>query len=367
MAGSRIFSLDRRSMLLTAAGSALAARLPGRAFAQTAQPVKRALALGGGSIKGAYQAGALRVVFNKGFAPDYLYGISVGSLNAAFLCDRAYFLGEPKSAYYSELKETPPASAGDLNAPVTWPFIGEELVAFWQQKVTGPSKLVEEWPNLGVALHAISSEFNGFMSAEPLKHLVANTLSVQRLQASKVPTSIGAVNLDTAQMRYVSNSDAAFRDFIMASAAEPLAMPIVEIKSGANAGRYVDGGVKHIVPIKDAAAAGPASHILCIACQAPVQSEKYARVSNPKDVLQLTARLMDIAGDNVLERDLTYVNKKRVAVIRPDVPIEVEIGKPDAEINNFTSADIAKMIARGEFYADKKIKEGKELSSDYFG
>ena len=248
--------MDRRSVLLTAAGGALAAMAPGGGSAQAAQPVKRALLLGGGSIKGAYQAGAIKVLLAKGFVPDNLYGISVGSLNAAFLCDRAYFLGKPKSAYYSELKETPPANAGDLSAPVNWPFIGEQLENFWKQKVTDPSKLIKQWPEAGVALHALFGEFNGFLSVSPLKHLVDNTLSDQRLQASKTPTSIGTVNIDTTNVKYVPNTDPDFKQFILASAALPLVMPIVEIKSGANAGRYVDGGIKHIVPVKDAAA-GP--------------------------------------------------------------------------------------------------------------
>ncbi len=359
--------IDRRSMLLTAAGSAIATMAPGRASGQTAQPIKRALALGGGSIKGAYQAGAIRVLFNKGFVPDYLYGISVGSLNAAFLCDRAYFLGKTKSAYYSEANETPPADAGDLNALVNWPFIGEQLVAFWRQKVTGPSKLVTEWPEAGVAIHAFLNEFNGFLSVEPLKRLVDSTLSVQRLQASKVPAAIGTVNIDTAKIKYVPNSDADFKKFVLASAALPLVMPIVEIKNGANAGRYVDGGVKHIVPVKDAAAAGPATHVVAIVCQAPVKSENYQRLANAKDVIQLTTRLTDIAGDNVIESDMSYAKGKKAAVIRPEVPIEVEINNPNVEINNFTSADISNMIQRGEYYADLKIKEGKELSAEYFG
>ncbi|MGO9485801.1 MAG: patatin-like phospholipase family protein [Rhodomicrobium sp.] len=358
--------VDRRSVLLTAAGGAIAAMAPAGASAQAPQPIKRALLLGGGSIKGAYQAGAIKVLLNKGFVPDSIYGISVGSLNAAFLCDRAYFLGKPKSAYYSELKETAPANAGDLSAPVTWPFIGDQLEAFWTQKVTDPSKVVKEWPVTGVALHALFSEFNGFLSVSPLKHLIDATVSDQRLQASKVPTSIGAVNIDTTNIKYVLNTDADFKQFILASAALPLVMPIAEIKSGANAGRYVDGGAKHIVPVKDAAAAGPATHMIAIVCQAPLKTEKYPALANTQDVVQLARRLSDIASDNVIERDLGYAFGKKIAVIRPAAPLEVEINSPNAEINNFKSADISNLIARGEYYAEQKIKEGKELTADYF-
>ncbi len=360
-------TLDRRSMLLTAAGGAIAAMAPGRASGQASQPVKRALALGGGSILGAYQAGAIKALFNKGFAPDYLYGISAGSLNAAFLCDRAYYLAKPKSTYYSELKETPPADAGDLSAPVNWPFIGERLVDFWQQKITAPAKLVKEWPELGVAVHAFMSDFNGFLSVAPLSRLVKNTLSDQRLQASKAVTAIGAVNIDTAKIKYVPNSDPDFKNFVLASAAVPLVMPIVEIKSGANAGRYVDGGVKHIVPVGQAATAGPATHIVSIVCQAPVRAENYQPVADPKDVIQLVTRLTDIASDNVIANDISEAKNKKVAMIRPDTPLETEIHKPAVEINNFNRSDIQNLIARGEFYADRQIAAGKELTAEFFG
>jgi NTE family protein len=358
--------VDRRSLLLAAAGGAVAAMAPSGALAQNTTPAKRALALGGGGIKGAYEAGAVGVLLSKGFVPDYIYGISVGSLNAAFLCDRAYFLGKAKSAYYAGLKETAPANAGDQSAPVDWPFIGEELVAFWREKITSPSKVVEQWPQAGVAVHALFSDFNGFLSAEPLKRLINATLSEQRLQASKVQTAIGAVNIDTTKIKYVPNSDAGFRSFVLASAALPLVLPIAVIKGGANAGRYVDGGVKHIVPVKEAAAGG-ASHIVAVVCQAPTKTEKYQALSNVKDVIQLARRFTDIAGDTVIERDIAYATGKKIAVIRPDAPIETEIGNPNAEINSFTSADVSKMIQRGQYYADQKIKEGKELTPEFFG
>ncbi len=372
MSGSRYYEkkganrgVNRRSLLLTAAGGAIATMAASEASAKTATPVKRALALGGGGLKGAYQAGAINVLLNKGFVPDNLYGISVGSLNTAFLCDRAYYLGKPKSAYYSGLKETPRANAGDLNAPVNWPFIGDELVAFWSKKVTDPSALVKEWPVAGVALHALFSDFNGFLSVSPLKRLIDTTLSDQRLKASKAPAAIGAVNIDTTKVEFVQSSDAGFKSFVLASAALPLVLPIVEIKSGANAGRYVDGGVKTIVPVKEAAA-GPASHIVAIVCQAPTKTEKYQALANVKDVIELARRLSDIASDVVIERDIAYAIGKKIAVIRPATPIEYEIGNPNADINNFTSADVSKMIQRGQYYAGQKITEGKELTPEYF-
>jgi predicted acylesterase/phospholipase RssA len=49
----------------------------------------RALVLGGGSLKGAFQAGAIQAILEAGFEPEAIYGISVGSLNAVFLIHEA--------------------------------------------------------------------------------------------------------------------------------------------------------------------------------------------------------------------------------------------------------------------------------------
>lgn len=44
-----------------------------------------AFVLGGGGARGAFQAGALRALFEAGIKPDILVGTSIGGLNAAYL------------------------------------------------------------------------------------------------------------------------------------------------------------------------------------------------------------------------------------------------------------------------------------------
>jgi predicted patatin/cPLA2 family phospholipase len=143
-------------------------------------------------------------------------------------------------------------------------------------------------------------------------------------------------------------------------------MPLVEIKTGPNAGRYADGGVKHVLPVKEATADGTATHIIAIACQAPLKTEKYPALSNVKNVLLLNRRYQDIASDNVIERDVGYAIGKKIALIRPETPLEEEINNQNAELNSFTSNDVSNLIARGEYYANSKIKEGKDLTGEYF-
>ena len=47
--------------------------------------MSKILVLAGGSVKGAYQVGVVKAVFESGFRPDAIYGISAGSMNASYL------------------------------------------------------------------------------------------------------------------------------------------------------------------------------------------------------------------------------------------------------------------------------------------
>src|SRR5262252_5279984 len=126
-------NMHRRSALRTIAATIFAGIGSSKSKAQLTN-YTRALILGGGSIKGAYQAGVIDTLFTNGFKPDYLYGISAGSINAAFLADRAFFLGKKKGEYFEAIRPNRPVQA--QNEIVDWPFIGQELVSFWTETVT---------------------------------------------------------------------------------------------------------------------------------------------------------------------------------------------------------------------------------------
>ena len=357
-------TLSRRHAIGTIGGGVVAALAAGRASGQSSsvpKPHRRALVLGGGSIKGAYQAGAIRTLLNNGFKPDYLYGISVGSLNAAFLADRASLLGSTKSDYIAAIGENQlpaPASANPSDF-VTWEFIGDELVSFWLEKITSPSALIKHTDTVGNVFNILTNNFDGLVSTGPLRELVAKTMKRERLVASPIPTAIGAVNIDTAALMFAEKDDVYFREFIMASSAIPIAMPIVTIPDGPNKGRYCDGSVKNILPIRYAADSGTANRLIGIACQ-PL-SQTYEPLKNPKNIIQLLQRASDIAADEIIKHDFDYADKtaKKIVLIRPGQPISLEIHDPNLEITEFSQADIRAMIELGRLSAETKIKNGE--------
>jgi NTE family protein len=369
-------TMHRRSALQTIATTIFAGIGSSRSNAQPAK-YTRALILGGGSIKGAYQAGVIDTLFKNGFRPDYLYGISAGSLNAAFLADRAFFLGKKKVEYFEAIRQ-PNRPIQAQNEIVDWPFIGQELVSFWADTVTEPAVLVTKIDNVGSVFNVLTSNFNGLLSVQPLRRLVGETLDRDRLIASPIHTAVGAVNIDTTQLVFAQKEEPYFREFVLASAAIPIAMPLVIIPNGPLKGRYCDGSVKTILPIRHAleisrkGPKGEANLLVCIACQPEARS--YDLLNNPGDIIQFVGRISDVASDDIINYDTEYLKRehpgKKSALIRPDGLISIEINKPKLEITNFDANDIRAMINLGRASATKAIETGDlkdGLANGFFG
>ena len=54
---------------------------------EMSDPPTTAFVLSGGASLGAVQAGMLRILYERGVAPDLIVGASVGALNGAFIAD----------------------------------------------------------------------------------------------------------------------------------------------------------------------------------------------------------------------------------------------------------------------------------------
>ena len=129
---------------------------------------RRALVLSGGSIKGAFQAGAVCELLRRGFVPDAIYGISVGALNGAFLANSA---GE----------------AALSGKPPEWPQIGQALRDFWHDNITEPKKIARPRRGLGLAYDILFSDFEGLVDTKPLREAENGQPSCWRLVPSRPP------------------------------------------------------------------------------------------------------------------------------------------------------------------------------------
>jgi NTE family protein len=110
----------------------------------------RALVLGGGSLKGAFQAGAIQAVLEAGFEPEAIYGISVGSLNAVFLIHEA-------GRQFAE------------HGVIDWKKAGRQLIEFWVRNITKPADVAEIRSRLLMGYNTLMSRFDGLLDNTPLQ------------------------------------------------------------------------------------------------------------------------------------------------------------------------------------------------------
>jgi NTE family protein len=297
---------------------------------------KKALVLSGGSIKGAFQAGAIQQVLNEGFQPDIIHGISVGSLNGSFL-----------------VNET-----GKKNNNYDWKTIGNTLVEFWKNKINKPSDLMKKKGFFQLAKELLFNRFNGIISNDPLKKLVHQILSLENLRKSKVNFTAGAVDMITGNLKHFNQSNPSLIDGVIASTTIPIMMPISNIGGLP----YYDGGLRDVAPLKSVIEKG-AEEIVIILCQSEQLSKKDF---NTGKLMHLVSRIMDIVVNETVNNDIARMEEvncqvpKKSNIIKKGIhkgkkKIKYKIIRPQKElvvkIDKFKKEDIQKMIEQGKITA----------------
>lgn len=198
----------------------------------------KALVLSGGGAKGIFQVGALRYIFTEtDWKPDIIAGVSVGALHTAILSKHTH---------------------KDLAV--------EELEHIWFDRIKSKNDIYRDslWRKIGVAVGL----YDGLFDNTPLwnlvcDYLVANTF-VNPFFVETVCIENGltyvfsndtdiyeALNKDIPPDWKISSSEALrfdnLRKAIFASASIPGLFPSVYI----NDMRFVDGGVRNVVPLEN--------------------------------------------------------------------------------------------------------------------
>ncbi len=246
-----------------------------------------ALVLSGGSIKGAFQAGAIAVALEQGFVPDAIYGISVGSLNGAFLADRA---GR------AALKGKSP----------DWPAIGRELIEFWKREIKSSDDIAKKRGFLGIASSFLFKNWDGLSDTTPIKNLIRREIALDNIRSSPVYFACGATNLSTGEIYYADfdNSGHNLIEYIIASAAIPFFMPQVLImRVVGDALReqvYIDGAGRDSSPLNIAIEKG-AENVVGIYCH-PIHLDAKPALEHRKFMVY-TQRVMDILSNEQINND----------------------------------------------------------------
>lgn len=287
----------------------------------------RALVLGGGSLKGAFQCGAILAILESGYQPEALYGISVGSLNATFLTHEA---------------NRQHAESGHID----WPKAGRALLEFWIRSITRPEDVAVIRPRLLMGYNTLMSRFDGFLDNTPLRDLIRSHVDVAVLKQGPIKLKVGAVNVTQGDMVYAAPSDDHFLDYVFASSSLPFLMPAVAI-GGDHRKAFLDGGLREVAPLREAISDG-ATTLMCVACHS---KHIYNEAFNYRNLLNLVERVKDITVNQIVNNDIAWAERFgeretshghpfSLTVIRPTEPLYLNLQK-------FTSEDISKLIVQG--------------------
>jgi NTE family protein len=304
---------------------------------------QRALVLGGGSLKGAFQVGAAMALFESGFMPDQLYGISVGSLNATFMANEA-------------------ARQQNEMGQVDWVKVGKYLIEFWIRNITRPDDVAVIRSRFKMGYNTIMSRFDGLLDNSPIQNLIRNHVDLEALKTGPVKIKVGAVDIIDGDMVYADAQDPNFLDFVYASSSLPFLMPAVQV-GGDHRRAFLDGGLREVAPLRVAIEDG-ATEIACVACHAKkIYNEKF----NYRNLLNLMDRVKDITVNQLVNNDIAwaerFANREHLSgrdldltIIRPTEPLFLNMMK-------FTSDDIGRMIVQGYQAGTDKLKQKRQNGS----
>jgi NTE family protein len=208
-----------------------------------------ALVLQGGGALGAYQAGVYDALAESGIEPDWIAGISIGGINAAIIA------GNPPDMRVDRLREF----WTRVTSTEPWNWFG------WREvKGDHARKLLNHLSaNLALTQGAEgfftarkispwlqpsgTPEATSFYDTQELKRTLERLVDFDRINASLLRFSVGAVNVRTGNFVYFDTTTHTIKpEHVMASGALPPAFPAIEIEGE----HYWDGGLVSNTPLQ---------------------------------------------------------------------------------------------------------------------
>lgn len=170
-----------------------------------------ALILTGGGNRGAIQAGAALALFETGFVPDLIVGVSAGALNGAYLASFPSIEG------------------------------AERLTAIWR-RVDGRRLFGTRFPRARTVAALLLGRRSAYTNSG-LRSLLETELPSTRFEDTAVPLAVTATHLESGTARTLASGD--MIRAVLASAAVPAHLPPVMVD-----GEWlIDGAIADPVPL----------------------------------------------------------------------------------------------------------------------
>jgi predicted acylesterase/phospholipase RssA len=286
---------------------------------------KYGLVLSGGAAKGAFQAGVLKGILERGeIKPWKVYsGISVGCINAA---------------------EMACASTPEI----------------------GVKNLLKEWRNLSAnsvyrnrflgALNLLWS--NSVYDTSPLENYLKSRMSSNAVKKAGNTLVCGVVDMMGGQYIEVNQDSEPLHEWIRASASFPGAFPPVEID-----GRlYLDGGIQSMTPLASAIREGCTDITVIITNSA--RNVDNLRKHQLKTGFQILSRTLELMLDASWARDLrtcSQINRQVEEGKSTKRHINIDIYSPKKPFNcdllGFKRDELDSMIREGELCRSIVLEE----------
>ncbi|MEO0499337.1 MAG: patatin-like phospholipase family protein [Pseudomonadota bacterium] len=304
-----------------------------------------AMVLSGGGSKGAFQVGVLdELVTRRGLNVDLYAGISTGAIQA---------LGAAADRI------------GDLRR--VWEDIRSDR-DIYKKRFLGL---------VGAVIGGADSQYD----ATPVRRKIRAFHDPAALAAAGKGLLVGAVSLNSGELRYVDETNPAIAEWVIASAAVPATYQPLITSDG---DKWVDGGVRDITPLGAVIARRPKAILIVLASPS---GEGAGRKSKSYDnLLEIALRSVGILTNEVFENDIgqaTRINaildaatRQRAlltaeglsvdAIARSMAPVDAIINRfrdvpiltiqPDLDFDlpsstSFKPDEIARTIAHGEAVA----------------
>jgi NTE family protein len=212
-----------------------------------------ALVLRGGGALGAYQAGVYEALAEAGLEPNWVAGISIGSINAAIIAGnppetrveklRTFWEGitaKPWTPIFPMLQQTQ-AEGGDFGRS-----IANQLNAFYSMMSGAPGFFAPRMPAPFFQSPG-SQAATSFYDTSMLRTTLERLIDFDRINAGATHLSLGAVNVRSGNFVYFDSATHVFGpEHVMASGSLPPGFPAVEIEGE----HYWDGGLVSNTPLQ---------------------------------------------------------------------------------------------------------------------
>lgn len=310
--------------------------------------------LSGGGSKGAFELGVICKL--KELEPDLEYegfaGISVGALLSAMfsqgnLADMCEF---GKELWFKKIKGNKSiwkhrffkwliiAGVGILL------LFGGTIVAFFLAAPMWVTALIGTAWLASLSLpYIVLQSVKSIYDSSPLKKLVYENFDPEKTKVAGKKLIVGAVSWKKGLCDTATETNPDIKDWVLASSAFPLFLDNIKI----NGMWYTDGGLRDILPLKNAIEAGAKDIDVILASPLTIEED-----NNMPHLIGQLMRTLDIMSNEELRNDLI-----QVAELHPDVKIRVFV--PTAPLTNdslqFDAESLRYMFEEGQKAALKPL------------